>query len=227
MDNYIKGKILLIDDELDIVIPLQIFLKQYGHEALIANSARRGLSILDSFDAEVVLTDLMMPEMTGFELLDTMRQERPLVPVMVISAYDSRPQILKSLQRGAYDFISKPFDFDLVHPAVIRALEYHALLVNRERQQQTEAVAALACAVAHELNQPLTVILGHIFLLQKDLKDLDDDIKQRMQQITASAEAMADIVQRLSKITRYETKHYIDTTALLDLNKTTDTNRQS
>ncbi len=227
MSNSIRGRILMIDDELDIIIPLQIFLKQYGHEVVVASSARQGLSILDSFDAEVVLTDLMMPEMTGFELLDTMRKERPLLPIMVISAYDSRTQILKSLQRGAYDFISKPFDFDLVQPAIIRALEHHALLVNRERQQQTEAVASLACAVAHELNQPLTVILGHIFLLQKELQDLDDDIRQRMKQITESAETMADIVQRLSKITRYETKHYIETTTLLDLNKTTGAQRQS
>ena len=140
----------------------------------------------------------------------------PSITVIMMTAYGTIEIAIEALKEGAYDFVGKPFDIELVKNTVVRALEYHHLLVEREKQRQNEAVMALAGAVAHELNQPLTVILGHIFILQKELEDLSADIRTRMSQVTESAEMMAVIVQKLSKITHYETQPYVKNVTIVD-----------
>lgn len=214
-----RRRVLLIDDDQGLLQALKLLMEQSGYEVVAAANAREGLAQLEKFQAEVILTDLMMPEMSGFTLLEKLQNSQPLIPVIVVSAYDSRQEILRALQRGAYDFVTKPFDTQLLRATVSRALEHHSLLLAQKHQRQTEAVIALAGAVAHELNQPLTVILGNIFLLQEKLANMDEETAVWMEQIFKSAYRMSDIVKRLTKITWYKTQTYHGDAQIVDLDE--------
>lgn len=98
------------------------------------------------------------------------------------------------------------------------------LTLTQEKLQQTERtalVAELAGAAAHELNQPLTSIMGYSELLRRKLRD-DDPASRNVDIIYREAERMADIVRKIGKITRYETKAYVGGARIVDLDRATE-----
>lgn len=109
-----KGRVLVVDDEPDIVEFLSTVLRDEGYPT---SAARDGIDALESIRETrpaLVILDLMMPRMTGFEVLDALRQ-RPISPrpsVIVLSAKSSHEDILTALEKGADDFIPKPFDLE-------------------------------------------------------------------------------------------------------------------
>jgi PAS domain S-box-containing protein len=98
---------------------------------------------------------------------------------------------------------------------------YHEMQERYLRSQKQALVAELAGTTAHELNQPLTSIMGYAELLEKRLGD-DGSNRRAVEVIMSEAERMAEIVKKIGKITRYETKAYVGSTQILDLDKSTE-----
>jgi PAS domain S-box-containing protein len=98
---------------------------------------------------------------------------------------------------------------------------YHEMQERYLRTQKQALVAELAGTTAHELNQPLTSIMGYAEILEKRLDD-DGASRRAIDVIMSEAERMADIVKKIGKITRYETKAYVGSTQILDLDKSTE-----
>ena len=118
------GRILVVDDEPNIRLVLRDILL-VGGAALEVEEAADGREALEKVRAgsfDVVLADITMPRMSGTELLRALREERPELPVIMITAVRDREEILECLKRGAWDYILKPFDIDHVRAAVRRAL---------------------------------------------------------------------------------------------------------
>src|SRR4030042_16192 len=104
-----KNKILVIDDERAILKVLGIKLKISGYDVVTALSGLEALSMVDSISPDLILLDIIMPGMDGFEVLQKLRS-RSQLPVIIFSA---RPEnASKALSLGANDFVSKPFDVD-------------------------------------------------------------------------------------------------------------------
>lgn len=105
------SRILCIDDEPAILRLLQVVLKQDGHEAVLADSARAGLAALGNGTIDAVLLDLGLPDRDGLELLSAIRA-RSAVPVIIVSARGETVEKVTALDLGAADFVTKPFDGD-------------------------------------------------------------------------------------------------------------------
>jgi DNA-binding response OmpR family regulator len=109
-----KGPVLVVDDEPDIVDFLTTVLDDEGYSTETARDGVDALAKIEAVHPSLVVLDLMMPRMTGFDVLDAMRARssgsRP--PVIVLSAKSSHQDILDALERGADDFIPKPFDLE-------------------------------------------------------------------------------------------------------------------
>src|SRR3954469_26001197 len=109
-----KGRVLVVDDEQDIVDFLATVL---GDEGYTTETARDGVVALERIretHPSLVILDLMMPRMTGFEVLDSLRT-RPVSPrpaIIVLSAKSTHDDVLSALEKGADDFIPKPFDLE-------------------------------------------------------------------------------------------------------------------
>ena len=108
------SKILLVDDEEKNVMLLEAMLSGEGYSILKAKNGTGALEILKSEIVEMVLLDIMMPGMSGFDVLKKIREDKDLstLPVIVITALTEKQERIKGLQLGADDFISKPFDMD-------------------------------------------------------------------------------------------------------------------
>jgi DNA-binding response OmpR family regulator len=119
-----KKKILLVDDERGILKVLCIKLKLSGYEVITASGGHEALDLIASAKPDIMLLDIIMPGIDGFEVLQRLRQTSKL-PVIVYSARPSNMQ--EALSLGADDFLAKPFDVD----ELVRRIE--TLLGRKER----------------------------------------------------------------------------------------------
>lgn len=108
-----KGKkILVIDDEKHIAEAIKLNLKMAGHEVVVGVNGLEGLKWWKEFSPELVIVDLMMPEIDGIGVITEIRKRDAKIPIMVISAKDQVKEKIKCLSLGVDDYLSKPFDLD-------------------------------------------------------------------------------------------------------------------
>ena len=107
-----EGTILIADDEPHIRRILQFLLEQEGFEVLAAENGEAALSILKTTTPDLILLDVMMPEVDGFTVLSTIRRraETSRIPVIMLTANDENSQKVRGLRGGANDYITKPFN---------------------------------------------------------------------------------------------------------------------
>jgi two-component system response regulator HydG len=125
-----KGSILVVDDEPDSAELLRALLRKRGFDATAVTSGEECLAHLRTHSADVVVTDVQMPGMSGLELCATLRERHPdLLPIVITGQGDFETAIA-AIRVGAYDFITKPVKIDAVDISVSRALEH--LMLKRE-----------------------------------------------------------------------------------------------
>lgn len=108
-----NAKIMLVDDEPINIDVLQAYLQGEGYENFVTTSeSEKAIEIMQSEKPDVVLLDLMMPKVSGFDILKMMRDHKALthIPVVILTSSDDSETKLKALQLGAMDFLSKPVD---------------------------------------------------------------------------------------------------------------------
>ncbi|HEY1959493.1 MAG TPA: sigma-54 dependent transcriptional regulator [Polyangiaceae bacterium] len=133
LDNGKRGKgimqanILLIDDDAGLCDLLANDLEARGHRARRAHSAEDGLRLLGEDNFDVVVTDVNMGGMSGVDLCRHVRARHEDLPVVVMTAYGTLESAISAIRAGAYDFITKPFEFDHFSLVIDRALGLHAL----------------------------------------------------------------------------------------------------
>ena len=111
-------KILIVDDELQVAKVLAESVQLQGHEAFVAGSGQEGLALLDQKRPDVVLLDIVMPRMSGLEVLRRIRQTHPALPVIVITGHASALQIEEARRLGATDCVVKPFTLKQLNQAL-------------------------------------------------------------------------------------------------------------
>jgi len=133
-----KAKVLIVDDDTSMCELLAEGLVQHGFEARWNASPQGALAQLAQQDFDVVLTDINMRDMSGLELCQKATEAHPQLPVIVITAFGSMETAVQAIRVGAYDFITKPFDIDVVVIAIERAVKHGVL--TREVQRLQRAV---------------------------------------------------------------------------------------
>ncbi len=115
--------LLIIDDEKSLLEVLEVVFKKEGYEVKTATSGGEALEILNGNSVDLVITDIRMPHISGMEILRYVKENKPEVPVIVITAYGSISQAVEALKAGALDYIVKPFDVEELKILVARGLE--------------------------------------------------------------------------------------------------------
>ena len=134
-----KGRLVVIDDEVNAAAALETLLREDGYEVSRAHDAKSGLALLETTDADVVLTDLRMPGMDGLELLARIKEIRPETMVILMTAYGTVKTAVRAMKMGAEDYLGKPIDVEELEVILQKVLEKKRLLeetrVLRERVQ--------------------------------------------------------------------------------------------
>src|SRR5690348_3559222 len=109
-NGQMKGRILVVDDEIDIRESLETLLSLEGYNVELAGNATEGLKKIESGSYDLILLDLMMPDRSGMEVLQDVRERDSETPIFMITAYGSVEVAVKALKAGANDYFSKPWD---------------------------------------------------------------------------------------------------------------------
>jgi putative nucleotidyltransferase with HDIG domain len=131
-----KAKILVVDDEEAIREVVSTLLEAQGYDCTTANNGLLARGYLEKNSIDLVLSDMVMPEMDGLSLLEWERKHNPDVPVIMVTAMHDLSTALEAIRRGAYDYILKPFEKDQLYLGVRRALEHRRLLVENQNYQR-------------------------------------------------------------------------------------------
>ena len=133
--------ILIVDDEYSGRETLQSVLEGEGYNLIMAENGMQAIERAKAYQPDVILLDVMMPGMTGFEVCERIRSDPQVaeIPIIILTALDDRDSLLTGLKSGADDFISKPFDrFELRARliGITRLNRYHKLVDEREKLQK-------------------------------------------------------------------------------------------
>lgn len=112
------ASVLIVDDERSMRDFLKILLEKAGHKVSIAESGQKALALLDNQPVEVIVSDIRMPGMTGIELLETVKENFPDLPVIMITAFASPDDAVLAMKNGAFDYITKPFNVDEIKSVI-------------------------------------------------------------------------------------------------------------
>lgn len=140
-------KILIVDDEHEICETLAEFLSQYFKEVRFTSNSEEALKFLTNENFDLIISDLMMPQLKGNEMIALLRSKGRLTPVIFISGAASKEDAINALRLNAADFIEKPFSEDYILKSVLKALElerrtrelYSNLIAEKDKQKLIES----------------------------------------------------------------------------------------
>jgi DNA-binding NtrC family response regulator len=135
-----RARILIVDDKENMRNLLRDILTAH-HDVVLAPDGASARAELEAGSFEVVVTDVRMPGLDGFELVRLVAARWPLTEVIMITAFASVPAAVEAIRQGAYDYIQKPFDPDDVSLVVMRALERHRERVSAQGRSASQADA--------------------------------------------------------------------------------------
>src|SRR5579871_1825868 len=136
--------ILVADDEPNIRRVLEAFFVKQGYTVLTAENGKRAVDLASAHPIDALITDLIMPDMTGIEVLKQVKQIHPQCAAIVVTAYGTIKSAVEAMRYGAFHYLQKPFDMDEVRLVLKNALEHRALLAeNQELKQQLKTSVKL------------------------------------------------------------------------------------
>jgi putative two-component system response regulator len=153
------SRILVIDDEPIVRMLVAEILEAAGHDVAVADSAEQALAIFEAEELELVVSDVVMPGLSGLELLETVRARTASLPVILITGAGTYETLSEALARGAAGLVTKPFSHAELQSAVAEALER----ASRSREELRERLLAptLASALANAIEARDSYLHGH------------------------------------------------------------------
>jgi signal transduction histidine kinase len=207
------ARILVVDDSRMNRELLSRQLKQEGYSVITANNGQQALQIAEMVIPDLILLDIVMPKLDGYQVLHHLKLEPELrhIPVIMISALDQLDNAAKSIEMGAEDCLPKPFNPILLRARIGACLErkqlhdqelhYIAeLKLTQSQLIQTEKMSSLGqmvAGIAHEINNPINFIHGNLKPASNYFKDLLQIIQTYQQEYPSPPEHLATLLEDL------------------------------
>jgi signal transduction histidine kinase len=209
------ARLFIVDDEVTQMRALCDTLEFEGYRTSGFSSAQQALAELRPGEVDLLLTDLMMPEMDGISLIDAARQIDPALGAIVMTGHGTIDTAVLAMRGGALDYILKPFKLNVILPVISRALDVQRLrrenteLRELERQRSEELAAAyhdlesFSYSVSHDLRAPLRSIDGFSQILEDDFAPrLGEDGARIVRIIRAGSQKMDQLIVALLEFSR-------------------------
>lgn len=196
-------RILVVDDSEDNVYLVEKILQAEGYQTLSANEGEKALTLVRESPPHLVLLDVMMPGMDGYEVTQRLRSDQslPFIPILLISAHD-QSSVVKGLDAGADEFIRKPVEMDELLARVRSLLRLKHSIDEQEQmmRQRDDFVSRLT----HDLRTPLIAADRMMSLLQSDADDLSPDKMEMLDLMRDSNRNLMRMVDNLLEVYRHD-----------------------
>jgi two-component system, sensor histidine kinase and response regulator len=212
----VTARLLVVDDEMAQMKALCTTLEIEGYRTTGYSSPQEALENLRAGEHELLLTDLMMPELDGIGLIRAARAIDPEIAGVVMTGHGTIDTAVAAMQVGALDYVLKPFKLNAILTVIGRALDIrrlrleNAALQRREREQTAELATAyrdlesFSYSVSHDLRSPLRAIRGFTDLYLSEFGEgIPEEGRRRLNQVIAGAERMDQLIEDLLKFCRF------------------------
>jgi len=202
------GSVLVVDDEPAVLESSSLLLKEYGYNVTSSSGAEDAIRTFQENSFDVVLTDIVMPSVSGIDLLRQVHELNPTTPVILMTAYADMEKVLDAIKIGAFDFIIKPFTAELLVHSVEKAVHYNKLMLMEkdykhlleEYNQEIETLVAertmglMSLTLADKIRNPAAVIgLTCRRMLEKE--EVPERLIPKIEGIISEAEKLDNIVK--------------------------------
>ncbi|MFH0736377.1 MAG: response regulator [bacterium] len=217
------NKILVVDDQPDNVFILQDRLENEGYEVITAYDGPAGIEKAENEDPDLVLLDVMMPGMSGFEAckIITSSDKTKDIPVILVTALTSVEDIKEGLNAGAFDYIKKPFNKTELIARIKSALRFRETNQLYLEIEKIKTYAATIVTANHEIKQPLTLINLSVSAIKRELSKEEisrEAVLKRVDIIDNAAKSIIQILEKLSSIKKPTFIDYVNNTQMIDIN---------
>ena len=211
------GRLLIVDDEATQLKALCDVLKFEGFAPTGFSSAKSALEMLGSREFDLLITDLMMPEMDGIALLEKAREISPNTVTIVMTGHAAIDTAVRAMQAGALDYIVKPFKLNAILPVINRALAVRRLRMenkrlaesvdartrelehaNRELEALNQELKAFSYSVSHDLRSPLRTVQGFCQMYLEDYgSTIPPEGRRLLDHVMSGSKRMGQIIEDL------------------------------
>ena len=213
------ANILVVDDDKKLTLLVRGFLEKEKYQVAEAYSGRMALDAIKEAKPDLIILDIMMPEMDGIEACKRIKADKDtkMIPVIMLTSMSNVKDKVQGLNAGANDYITKPFNPEELIARVKAQLRIKFLENELLRKEEVEAVVKMGIATAHEINNPLTVIIGNLELLFIKKENLSEEDSTNLNSILESAMRIKEIVSKMINITRVVETEYAQGKKMIDL----------
>jgi DNA-binding response OmpR family regulator len=215
-----KKKVLVVDDNKDTVRIIQEALEGAGFSVAAAFDGKEALELVRKDLPDLMILDLMMPKMSGYEVCGEIRKDpktKELIVLMLTARSDVDAKI-QGIEGGANDYLVKPVEPREVVSRVRRFLATEGAYQEKVLLERLEAIGQISLTVRHEINNPLAVICGQAqLLLQK--KDLPEEIRNKTKIIYDMGIRISEIIKQLDQV-QDKTREYVRGEKMIDIQPT-------
>jgi len=201
------ARILIVDDVPVNVAMMEKFVGKAGYESVSAGSGAEALQLLSEDPADLILLDVVMPDMDGFEVCEILRRDPATeqIPVIMVTALETDSEDkARGLRSGANDYLTKPVNRDELLARIETQLRLRDLEAKRLLFEKLNVTSQMVTTLHHEINNPLTGILGYAQLLITRLEQgaLDpDELGKAIASIRDASERIREVMEKLNRIT--------------------------
>jgi signal transduction histidine kinase len=135
MQNTPPGTIIIVDDEIESMTAMRDFLSELGYQAKGYLSGRDAVKALQEHGCDLLMTDLMMPEMDGITLMKIAKEIDPQIICIMVTGYGTIQTAVEAMKEGAFDYITKPADWKILRLVLSRAMEVRRLMKSEEQMR--------------------------------------------------------------------------------------------
>lgn len=197
-------KVLVVDDVPTNVMLVQAILKKEGYTILTTDGGAKALRIAQEKHPNLILLDIMMPEMDGYEVLQHLKSnpETNDIPVIIMSALSDMQSIVKGYQLGAIEYVTKPFQREELVKRVAHRYELFSIKrIKRELEDTIESRDTLYSVIAHDLRSPLGSLkmMNNAILMMVDKKQVSDEVFEMLQMMNKTSEEIFQLLDNLLK----------------------------
>ena len=214
--------ILIVDDDENNIFLIRCFLEKENFQVTEALSGLKALEMVHHGPhPDLIILDIMMPEMDGYEVCRRLKENeetRP-IPVIMLTAKNTTEDMVKGLNIGASDYITKPVNFDELTARIRTHLRIKKLEKELIRKEKLESILQMSIAIRHEINNPLTGILGVSELLTADEEMPKSRRIEFAELIQNQSLRIRDTVQKMASITDPVVKGTVDIDRMIDIEK--------